>query len=376
MSRGTNEPAPEPASRTTTPNSGRSTRSTRCGGLAGRARPLNPGPAFGADPAARGAARRRDALLLGLGRTLADADTLDDVLAMLSRLSAPGFGVDGQMVFGISGKFLNNLSQHGFRPGGADLTFQMPLETGYPAAEVVRTGRAVYLASGDEYRRRFPATYPLTASTGLKSWAFLPLLNSGRISGVWLVASRSPGRFHRGRTGAADGRRPAGGAGTGADPDQRGRARAVPRAAQQHGPGRAVLRRHERGRPLRADRRRPGGGRRLVRQHRAAQRQGRAGHRRRAGPRRARGRADGAAAHAPCTPTPPRGTGRTPCWPRASRFLAGLDEDRFATCIYIWRPTRSPACSRWPGPGTRTRSCACRTAPACSSTSAAGCRWG
>ncbi len=32
----------------------------------------------------------------------------------------------------------------------------MALDTDYPAAEVVRTGRAIYLPSPEEYLRRFP----------------------------------------------------------------------------------------------------------------------------------------------------------------------------------------------------------------------------
>jgi anti-sigma regulatory factor (Ser/Thr protein kinase) len=137
------------------------------------------------------AARRRDALLFRTGLTVANAQSLEDVLKALSRLAAPDFELDGQTVFGINGKFLNKLGQYGFRPGGADRNFRMPLATGYPAAEVMRTGRAVYLPSANDYRKRFPATYPLTAGKGRRSWAFLPLMTSGRISGVWLAAFRS-----------------------------------------------------------------------------------------------------------------------------------------------------------------------------------------
>jgi anti-sigma regulatory factor (Ser/Thr protein kinase) len=172
-------------------------RDPRQDGGRDRSRDQDPsgGPSPVADRSSGGAARRRDALLLGTGHTVADAESLDDVLKALSGLSAPGFEVDGQTVFGITGMFLNKLGQYGFRPGGADRNFRMPLATGYPAAEVMRTGRAVYLASADEYRSRFPATYPLTAPKGRRSWAFLPLVTSGRISGVWLVAFRSPVAF-------------------------------------------------------------------------------------------------------------------------------------------------------------------------------------
>jgi anti-sigma regulatory factor (Ser/Thr protein kinase) len=182
-------------------------RATRADGPAGEAdeEPAQdhdggPEPADGAGAPGRSvavgaAARRRDALLLGTGYTLADADSLDDVLRALARLHTPGFALDGQAVFGVAGKFLNALGQHGFRPGGADRTFRMPMTTGYPAVEVVRTGRAVYLSSPEEYRRRFPVTFPLAARKGRRSWAFLPLVTGGRISGVWLAAFRSPTAF-------------------------------------------------------------------------------------------------------------------------------------------------------------------------------------
>ena len=42
----------------------------------------------------------------------------------------------------------------------------MALDTDYPAAEVVRTGRAVYLSSPEEYKSRYPATWPLAQDFG------------------------------------------------------------------------------------------------------------------------------------------------------------------------------------------------------------------
>lgn len=144
---------------------------------------------------AQDASRRRDARLLGAGHALAGADSLDGMLEVLSRLRVPDFPLDGQVVFGIAGKFLNALGQHGFRRGGVDRSFRMPMTTHYPAVEVVRTGRAVYLSSPDEYRRRFPVTYPLSARKGRRSWAYLPLVTNGRIRAVWLAAFSSPVAF-------------------------------------------------------------------------------------------------------------------------------------------------------------------------------------
>lgn len=160
---------------------------------------LPPGP----DQGTRGAgtpeeARRRDSLLLSAGHAVAAADTLDEALRLAAGLYAPDFPLDGQCVFGVADGNLTALGQYGFRPGGAGRGFRMPMNTGYPAAEVARTGRAVYLASPEDYRRRFPATWHMSARKGREAWAFLPLVTAGRVVGVWLAAFRTPLDFTAG----------------------------------------------------------------------------------------------------------------------------------------------------------------------------------
>ncbi|MER6117551.1 SpoIIE family protein phosphatase [Streptomyces sp. NPDC001743] len=140
-------------------------------------------------------ARQRDSLLLSAGHALADADSLDEALKLVAALYTPGFPLDGQVVFSVTEGTLIALGQHGFRPGGADRGFRMPMTTGYPAAEVARTGRSVYLASKEEYRRRFPATWHTSARENREAWAFLPLVTAGRVTGVWLTAFRAPVAF-------------------------------------------------------------------------------------------------------------------------------------------------------------------------------------
>ncbi|WNI26778.1 SpoIIE family protein phosphatase [Streptomyces sp. ITFR-16] len=140
-------------------------------------------------------ARRRDSLLISAGHSVAGADSLDEALRLAAGLYAPEFPLDGQCVFGIDEGNLTALGQYGFKPGGASRGFRMPMTTGYPAAEVARTGRAVYLASTDEYRRRFPATWHMSARKGREAWAFLPLVTAGRVVGVWLAAFRTPVAF-------------------------------------------------------------------------------------------------------------------------------------------------------------------------------------
>ncbi|MEU8697645.1 SpoIIE family protein phosphatase [Streptomyces sp. NPDC048680] len=160
-----------------------------------------PAPPDDRGPAADGtrsgeAARRRDSLLLSAGHTVAESDSLDETLRLVAGLYAPEFPLDGQCVFGVGDGSLSALAQYGFRPGsGVDQGFRMPMTTGYPAAEAARTGRAVFLASAREYRNRFPATWHMSARKNREAWAFLPLVTAGRVVGVWLAAFRSPVAF-------------------------------------------------------------------------------------------------------------------------------------------------------------------------------------
>ncbi|WP_232792332.1 ATP-binding SpoIIE family protein phosphatase [Actinacidiphila yeochonensis] len=155
----------------------------------------SPAPAGGRASARGGGDRARDAALLDTGHTVADAGSMEEALKALSALAAPDFRLDGQAVFGVQGHFLTSEAIEGFRPGGTDRSFRMPLSTNYPAVEVVRTGRPVFLATAEEYRSRFPGTYPLTARKGRRSWAYVPLVSGGRLSGVWLAAFREPVAF-------------------------------------------------------------------------------------------------------------------------------------------------------------------------------------
>ncbi|WP_330458898.1 SpoIIE family protein phosphatase [Streptomyces sp. NBC_00820] len=139
--------------------------------------------------------RSREAFLLDAGRALAEARSTAEVLRVAAGLSMPGFTPDGLVVFAVEGDWLTIIGQHGYQPGDEASFAHMPLATKYPAADVVRTGRAVYLSSPEEYRERYPATWPLAEPLGRRSWAFLPLTAGGRMMGAWLAAFSYPVTF-------------------------------------------------------------------------------------------------------------------------------------------------------------------------------------
>ncbi|EPH39353.1 hypothetical protein STRAU_7588 [Streptomyces aurantiacus JA 4570] len=140
--------------------------------------------------------RSREAFLLDAGRALAEARSTEEVLRVAAGLSMPGFSPDGLAVFGAKADRLTVVGHHGHHGyGDDDPLASMPLDTDYPAAEVLRTGRAVYLSSPEEYRRRYPTTWPLASRFERQSWAFLPLTVAGRTMGAWMAAFTYPVSF-------------------------------------------------------------------------------------------------------------------------------------------------------------------------------------
>ncbi|MET7713247.1 SpoIIE family protein phosphatase [Streptomyces sp. NPDC005407] len=139
--------------------------------------------------------RSREAFLLDAGRALAEARSTAEVLRVAASLSMPGFSPDGLAVFGVAGDRLTIVGHHGHRPGDDHPFTDMPLDADYPAAEVVRTGRASYLPTPQEYRRRYPTSWPLAQRFGRQSWAFLPLIVAGRTMGAWMAAFKHPVAF-------------------------------------------------------------------------------------------------------------------------------------------------------------------------------------
>ncbi|MFE9677568.1 SpoIIE family protein phosphatase [Streptomyces sp. NPDC006259] len=139
--------------------------------------------------------RSREAFLLDAGRALAEARSTEEVLRVAAGLSMPGFSPDGLAVFGVEGDRLTIIGHHGHQPGDEGPFTQMSLQTDYPAAEVVRTGKAVYIASPEQYRSRYPLTWPLASQFGRHSWAFLPLTVAGRTMGAWMAGFAYPVAF-------------------------------------------------------------------------------------------------------------------------------------------------------------------------------------
>jgi anti-sigma regulatory factor (Ser/Thr protein kinase) len=139
--------------------------------------------------------RSREAFLLDAGRALAEARSTAEVLRVAAGLSMPGFSPAGLAVFAVVGDRLTVIGHQGQQLPERGPFYNMPLDTEYPAVDVVRTGRAVYLSSPKHYRTRYPQTWPIVEPFGRRSWAFLPLTAGGRTMGAWLAAFAYPVAF-------------------------------------------------------------------------------------------------------------------------------------------------------------------------------------
>ncbi|MFF7688118.1 SpoIIE family protein phosphatase [Streptomyces syringium] len=139
--------------------------------------------------------RNREAFLLDAGRALAEARSTAEVLRVAAGLSMPGFVPSGLAVFSAEGNRVKVIGHQGYGPGEAEPFLDLPMDAAYPAAEVIRTGRAIYLPSPDDYERRFPEAWKQVAHFGRQSWAFLPLINAGHSIGAWMAGFSIPVSF-------------------------------------------------------------------------------------------------------------------------------------------------------------------------------------
>ncbi|MDX3226872.1 SpoIIE family protein phosphatase [Streptomyces sp. ME19-01-6] len=139
--------------------------------------------------------RGREAFLLDAGRALAEAPSTAEVLRVAAGLSMPGFSPDGLAVFGIKGDRISLIGRHGDPAGDERPLTAQPLDADCPAAEVIHTGRAIYLPGPEDYRDRFPGSWAHTRPVTRRAWAFLPLIVAGRTIGAWMASFAHPVSF-------------------------------------------------------------------------------------------------------------------------------------------------------------------------------------
>ncbi|WP_329563118.1 ATP-binding SpoIIE family protein phosphatase [Kitasatospora sp. NBC_01266] len=142
------------------------------------------------EDAGRQAALReeRSRFIKEAARALSEAVTVRDVARVFTELPLPGLPPDGLVLASMEAGRLQILGASGYRQEDMVAYDRMPLEPFQPAAEAIRNRLPLFLASQDEYRERFPQAWPRVIGTGRSAWAYLPLVVSGRVIGLCLVS--------------------------------------------------------------------------------------------------------------------------------------------------------------------------------------------
>ena len=121
-------------------------------------------------------------------RALSEAVTVRDVARVFTELPLPGRPPGGLILAALENGRLQMLGSSGYRPEAVQPYDRSPLASHRPVADAIHTRTPVFIATREEYRRRYPEVWQRVSGLGRYSWAFLPLIASGRPIGVCLIS--------------------------------------------------------------------------------------------------------------------------------------------------------------------------------------------
>ncbi len=139
--------------------------------------------------------RERAIRLRELASALAAASTPGEIADIASDRVYPLLGGRTGIVGAVStdGEAIELVTEEGFGPEGAGSVERIPLSSGRPEAEVVRTDEPLFLGSPEAMRSRFSELGGPPG--GDRAWAGVPLRASGRTIGVLSVSYAEPQAF-------------------------------------------------------------------------------------------------------------------------------------------------------------------------------------
>ncbi|MGW6915463.1 SpoIIE family protein phosphatase [Kitasatospora sp. NPDC054939] len=121
-------------------------------------------------------------------RALSEAVTVRDVARVFTELPLPGLPPDGLALAAFEAGRVQILGASGYRQQELSVYDRSVLPVNHPASEALKHRTPVFVASQQEYLERYPETWETARRTGRSSWAFLPLVASGRPIGVCVVS--------------------------------------------------------------------------------------------------------------------------------------------------------------------------------------------
>lgn len=153
------------------------------------------GPNRAAPPPGDAPARLVDiSQVLSLAGALTEAAGVQDVVQLVADEIAPAVGSQGLVMLGSRAGRLLVLGHRGYRdPPVVERFDGMPLSEPTPGSQVLRTGVPAFFESREELERLYPVLV-VNPST-FASWAYLPLIASGRPVGTCVLAYAEPHRF-------------------------------------------------------------------------------------------------------------------------------------------------------------------------------------
>ncbi|MGW1953318.1 SpoIIE family protein phosphatase [Streptomyces sp. NPDC001920] len=130
--------------------------------------------------------------LTHLAATLTEAVGVGDVVERVADQIVPAFGPTAMALMAVQGGRLHILGHRGY-PEELMVRFDgEPLTSRTPAAHVLNTGIPSFFATFTDLERAYPAA---VHEDGMASWAFLPLITSGRTVGSLVLAYDRPRPF-------------------------------------------------------------------------------------------------------------------------------------------------------------------------------------
>ncbi|MEF9907968.1 SpoIIE family protein phosphatase [Streptomyces sp. P9-A2] len=167
-------------------------------GISVRITGTDPSEGAPASPAAPAAGPSRAILLyhlMQLAATLTEAVGVQDVVEQSADQLLPALGAQAMVLMTVEGGRLKIHGHRGYRAGIVGRFDTVALSSGVPGSKVLTTGVPDFFATFAELRRAYPSA---VHEDGMASWAFLPLIASGRPIGSLLLAYSRPHVFPSG----------------------------------------------------------------------------------------------------------------------------------------------------------------------------------
>src|SRR5262249_51809380 len=131
------------------------------------------------------AAAERAARIQDLTAALSEAVTSQDVVDAVAERVLPPFGASGLTMQVIEGDRLRVIGAVGYPQPYVDM-IAGPMSKFPQATEALRTHTPWFISSPRQYAKRFPQAAGWPKRSGKQAWAFMPLVVSGRVGGLWV----------------------------------------------------------------------------------------------------------------------------------------------------------------------------------------------